>query len=331
MERGATPRNGTKSDQAHPPIHPTKYTDSLQGNEKLVYEFIVRHFLATCSSDARGFETVVLIGINGEQFTTSGLMITERNYLEVYKYDRWSDKEVPVYEEGAAFVPDSIELKEGQTEAPQLLTEADLIALMEKHGIGTDATHAEHIETIKERSYVYFEQNRFKPAEIGLGLVEGYDSMGYAMSKPDLRARLEEDLKAICEGRKTKEEVLRAQIDAYKRVFVDAVANVEKLDEAMGRFLGQRAETFVEESYCGEQVLDCRCKSAMVLKKKKDKNSFYLSCRGFPNCKSSIWFPDAIVGATVLEERCEKCLPREVKKINFKFDRKQVPFTLPTK
>lgn len=27
---GPTPRNGTKSDQAHPPIHPTKYTNNLQ-------------------------------------------------------------------------------------------------------------------------------------------------------------------------------------------------------------------------------------------------------------------------------------------------------------
>lgn len=27
---GPTPRNGNKSDEAHPPIHPTKYTNSLQ-------------------------------------------------------------------------------------------------------------------------------------------------------------------------------------------------------------------------------------------------------------------------------------------------------------
>ena len=61
---------------------------------------------------------------------------------------------------------------------------------------GTDATHAEHIETIKERGYVTFDMNRFVPGELGLGLVEGYDNMGYEMSKPHLRAALEEDLKA---------------------------------------------------------------------------------------------------------------------------------------
>jgi len=30
LNDGPTPRNGNKSDQAHPPIHPTKYTNSLQ-------------------------------------------------------------------------------------------------------------------------------------------------------------------------------------------------------------------------------------------------------------------------------------------------------------
>ena len=30
VERGPTPRNGNKTDNAHPPIHPTKYTNNLQ-------------------------------------------------------------------------------------------------------------------------------------------------------------------------------------------------------------------------------------------------------------------------------------------------------------
>lgn len=40
--------------------------------------------------------------------------------------------------------------------------------------LGTDATHAEHIETIKSRMYVGLtEDQRFLPGELGMGLVEG--------------------------------------------------------------------------------------------------------------------------------------------------------------
>lgn len=39
---------------------------------------------------------------------------------------------------------------------------------------GTDATHAEHIETIKARMYVGLTPDkRFLPGHLGMGLVEG--------------------------------------------------------------------------------------------------------------------------------------------------------------
>jgi len=91
--------------------------------------------------------------------------------------------------------PTSLTMEEGETSPPNLLTEADLIALMEKHGIGTDATHAEHIEKIKSRMYVGLQNDgRFLPCSLGMGLVQGYDAMGIALSKPNLRAELERDL-----------------------------------------------------------------------------------------------------------------------------------------
>ncbi len=37
------------------------------------------------------------------------------------------------------------------TQPARYLTEADLISLMEKNGIGTDATIHEHIKTVQER------------------------------------------------------------------------------------------------------------------------------------------------------------------------------------
>ena len=43
---------------------------------------------------------------------------------------------IPSYEVGFEFEPTRVEMIKGSTSAPNLLTEADLIALMDKHGIG---------------------------------------------------------------------------------------------------------------------------------------------------------------------------------------------------
>ncbi len=55
---------------------------------------------------------------------------------------------------------------------------------MDTKGIGTDATIAQHIKTIQERQYaVRNEQQRFAPTELGLALVEGYEAIGFTMTK----------------------------------------------------------------------------------------------------------------------------------------------------
>lgn len=334
LERGGpTPRNGNKSDQAHPPIHPTKYTNSLQGDDRRLYEFIVRHFLACCSQDAQGQETTVEIDIAQERFVAHGLIILARNYLDVYPYDHWSDKLLPVYEQGFRFQPSTVEMVDGETSPPQLLTEADLIALMEKHGIGTDATHAEHIETIKARMYVGLTSDkRFLPGHLGMGLVEGYDSMGYEMSKPDLRAELEADLKLICEGKKDKFQVLRQQVQKYKQVFIEAVAKAKKLDEALSQYLGERTEVAQQEEIypaMPEPVRKCpQCNKDMVLKTKKS-GGFYLSCTGFPECRSAVWFPDSVLEASRDNSVCPVCQPAPVYRLKLKFKRGSLPPSMP--
>ncbi|KAM9695205.1 DNA topoisomerase 3-alpha isoform 2-T2 [Trichechus inunguis] len=330
---GPSPRNGNKSDQAHPPIHPTKYTSGLQGDEQRLYEFIVRHFLACCSQNAQGQETTVEIDIAQERFLANGLMVLARNYLDVYPYDHWSDKTIPIYERGSCFQPSTVEMVDGETCPPQLLTEADLISLMEKHGIGTDATHAEHIETIKARMYVGLTADkRFLPGHLGMGLVEGYDSMGYEMSKPDLRAELEADLKLICEGKKDKCVVLRQQVQKYKQVFIEAVAKAKKLDEALSQYFGEGAEVPQQEEIypaMPEPIRKCpQCDKDMVLKTRKN-GGFYLSCMGFPECRSAMWFPDSVLEASRDESVCPVCQPQPVYRLKLKFKRGSIPPTMP--
>lgn len=57
----------------------------------------------------------------------------------------------------------------------------------------------------------------------------GYNSMGYEMSKPNLRAELEADLKLVSEGRKDKRSVLQHYIQKYKTVFIESARKAKKL------------------------------------------------------------------------------------------------------
>ncbi|XP_071107508.1 DNA topoisomerase 3-alpha-like [Haliotis cracherodii] len=335
LDQGLHPRNGNKTDNAHPPIHPIKYTATLQGNDQRVYEFVVRHFLACCSQDAQGMETTVDINIAEERFTASGLMIIARNYLEVYPYEKWNAKEIPIYKQGDQFEPSSIEMACSETVPPPLLAEADLIALMEKHGIGTDATHAEHIETIKVRSYVGLRPDgRFVPGQLGMGLVEGYDEMGYQMSKPHLRSELEADLQRICEGRKDKNIVLREQIEKYKAVFIEASQQALKLDEALSQYFGQaHALTGAEVTDIAGPAVVRRCPLCgqdMALKAKKDGKGFYIGCMGYPQCRAAIWLPEFVLQADIAEETCPQCGPGPVHLIKFRFRRGSTPPMIPS-
>lgn len=162
------PRNGPHNDKAHPPIHPVSYAapNALESEDhRRLYEFVVRRFLACCSEDAKGETTTLEIEYGDEQFHTSGLIVRERNYLDVYPYDKWeSSQQLPHFRLGEQFVLTEATMSEGKTGPPGYLTETDLLALMDANGIGTDATMADHIAKIKERNYV-MTQGGSGPAE----------------------------------------------------------------------------------------------------------------------------------------------------------------------
>ncbi|KAK6635323.1 hypothetical protein RUM44_000574 [Polyplax serrata] len=324
LRDGPRPSQGNKSDQAHPPIHPIKYTNSLTGNEKRIYEFVVRHFLACLSKNAEGLETVVDISIAEEMFTAKGLMVTAKNYLEVYPYDKWSDKEIHLYRVGDTFTPD-ISLNEGATNPPDLLTEADLISLMEKHGIGTDATHAEHIETIKSRLYVGIQNEKyFVPRTLGMGLVEAYINMGYEMANPKLRADLEADLKKICENQKSPREVLRTHINNYREVFEGVQRQVSRLAETIQTYIQVEAlpvEPTTAEDNTIDTVMTCpSCGAPMLLKEKKNNTGYYIGCSTYPHCRHAIWLPSMVTRVEVMDETCPTCRPQS-RLLKFNFDR----------
>ncbi|XP_055920463.1 DNA topoisomerase 3-alpha isoform X2 [Eupeodes corollae] len=315
LEWGPNPRNGNKTDQAHPPIHPTKMVTHLNGNEGRVYELIVRHFLACVSKDATGSETVVNIDIASEKFNATGLCIYERNYLDVYVYDKWNAKQIHKYEVGQIFDPTEISMQEGATTAPPLLTEADLIALMEKHGIGTDATHADHINTIKERGYIgEADRGCLVPGVIGMGLFEAYDAMELVLAKPMLRAEFESDLKKICLGQKDPKLVLQEQIHKYKEAYKVMISKITAMDEKIAQRINETpvANTTNEETNASEnqikELFNCpKCQLFPMALRKKKTSGFFIGCLNFPDCKNAVWLPDELKDVSALDENCRRC------------------------
>jgi DNA topoisomerase-3 len=225
------PRQGRHDDKAHPPIHPVTYAapSVLNANEKRVYEFIARRFLACCSEDAKGMATDIEITYGDEVFGAHGVIVLERNYLDVYPYDKWEGTTVlPKFTLGEQFEPTEAMMTQGKTSAPSYLTEADLLALMDANGIGTDATMAEHIKKIQDRQYVFGHERQgargvkeFIPSALGCALIEGFDRMNFeiSLSKPFLRKEMELKMKAICNGRTTKQAVLHESLTQYRQVY----------------------------------------------------------------------------------------------------------------
>ncbi|KAJ3019063.1 UNVERIFIED_CONTAM: DNA topoisomerase [Siphonaria sp. JEL0065] len=230
------PRAGKNNDEAHPPIHPTVGGNGdMVGDEKRLYEFITRRFLACCSENAKGFITTVDIRIDDEKFQATGEEVAERNYLEVYIYESWSDKSIPNFVAGEAMMPESLLLRQGKTTRPSCLNERQLIEKMEESSIGTDATIHEHIKKIQEREYVNKDGDKFMPTPLGMGLVLGYRNMEMrvSLSKPYLRSQLEVNIKRIFEGARTKEDVLAEDILHYKNAYREANTGIRTLKQTL--------------------------------------------------------------------------------------------------
>ncbi|KAJ8076355.1 DNA topoisomerase [Marasmius tenuissimus] len=239
------PRKGKNNDKAHPPIHPTAHAGNLAGDEKKVYEYITRRFLASCSKDAKGWQTTVEVICGDEFFAATGLTVTERNYLQVYPYEKWNDNELPDFEEGNEFEPSVCELREGQTSKPNYLTEADLVTLMDKNGIGTDATIAQHIETIVSREYVveqYEGATKYLlPSTLGIGLVDGYSQMNLnhtSLSKPLLRRETERRMVKVGLGQTSKEVMMQESLEQYRAMYEIVQREFDKVRQCVLQYLG---------------------------------------------------------------------------------------------
>ena len=138
----------------------------------------------------------------------------------------------------------------------------------------TDATISQHISTILDREYATKDAAlKFHPTKLGIALVEGYNSMGYQLNKPDLRRETEAECNQVAMGRKTKEDIMGPILTKMKQCFERANVEAHKLDEAVARHFTRLGASNDTSTVLRLHFSECgACGNLMTLKQAANNN-----------------------------------------------------------
>lgn len=140
----------------HPPITPMKANfESSADRYGRIFDYVIQHFLATLMKPCIYETTTVTIKCGDETFTAVGKRLLDPGFTRVFAWKGLEEEEqIPPLQKGDIVSLRDCSLNQKSTTAPGYLTESELISLMERHGIGTDASIPVHINTISARNYV---------------------------------------------------------------------------------------------------------------------------------------------------------------------------------
>jgi len=221
----------------HPPITPVKAATPNQCESEAgwaLYEMVCRHFLATVSPDAKVQEAELHLQLGDVAFTASSARITSFGWARVSR--------VPLQDTGAVDLSsgfrqgDVLELREVKlqqhfTEAPQHLSESELLELMDRHGIGTDASMASHVGNVQKRKYVHLDDRtrRMKPSELGLALCHAYMLIDPELVLPTVRASIENACARVARGEAQKPRVVEQSLRTFKNKFFGFARQIDRV------------------------------------------------------------------------------------------------------
>ncbi|EMG1493271.1 DNA topoisomerase III [Enterococcus faecium] len=281
--------------QEHYAIIPTKTLPKLSDvtkDEKNIYLLVLYRTLAIFEKPYIYDETTIDTAINQVLFQSKGKTEKERGWKRLYKQEE-KDKDDPLLPE--VTVNDSVafalETKEGKTQPPNYYTEGILLTAMkhvgramddkdskdilkETEGIGTEATRASIIETLKKQDYITISKSKIYVTEKGelLCRIIAEDEIANA----GMTAQWERYLKKIRSQQGTQEAFL-GSIERFVQHLIEKVPqNFQDKKENIADVAGRMEQ---------ENVMGTcpKCQNSVV-----DKGKFY-GCSGYKDgCKFTL-------------------------------------------
>ncbi|KAK6122903.1 hypothetical protein DH2020_043369 [Rehmannia glutinosa] len=227
-----TPRSGTDAGD-HPPITPMcSATENILGHDAWkLYQYICQHFLGTLSPDCKYTRIKIDFESGGELFHYVGQHVKVKGFTSIMPWLAVAEINIPQFTEGEKIDISRIEVDEGSTRPPDYLSESELISLMEKNGIGTDASISVHINNICERNYVQVQAGRrLVPTALGISLIRGYQCIDPDLCLPDIRSFIEHQISLVAKGQADHGLVVKHVIEQFKGKFSYFVKQIENMD-----------------------------------------------------------------------------------------------------
>ena len=237
-ERRKYPTRGKMESKDHPPIVPTRGA-KLDGERGLIYELVVRRFLATLAPDMEYEEKKAIINVEGENFISVGREILNSGWFKYYIYAKFNEVKIPELKVGEEVKVKEIKVEEKKTKPPSRYTQSSLLKEMEKLNLGTKSTRAEIIQKLFDRGYI--RGNPIRPTKLGIALVETLRKNEVQVIKPDMTAKLEKDMNKIEKGEIGKEKVIEESKVMLQEVLknLNVGAFGEKMRESMRYKIGE--------------------------------------------------------------------------------------------
>lgn len=245
---------------AHTAIIPTAHVpdlNTLSANEKAVYLAIASFYLAQFMPKKAFKEASTLIECGGETFAVRARKTTAVGFTSLLSDSESDDEQADEQGDfellsrlrtGGSLTCRDVDFSEKKTKPAPLFTEATLLAALvrvadfvsdprikqllkekdkdkkdEHGGIGTPATRAGIIETLKKRNYISIEKGKFVPTDAGLALI---DALPDIATQPDMTAVWAEKQAAIESGEMTIDKFIEGLYAEVSRMVDSASINI---------------------------------------------------------------------------------------------------------
>lgn len=273
--------------EAHEAIRPTDFSQSeisIDRDANRLYQLIWRRALSSQASDAQTETITARINSGDYQLIARGKRVVFPGFTKILGSSQDEEK-LPDLSSGDSLKLVKFLFEKLETTPPPRYSEASLIAVLEKEGIGRPSTYAPIISTIQGRNYVQRKERHFLPTI--LGQVTNDFLVKYFPKIMDLpfTAQMEEELDEVANGKKEWHKL----IGDFYQPFIDQVSQVEEK--------AQRVKIPVEKT--GQKCPECK-KGELVIR--TGRFGKFLSCSRFPDCKYTANYVEKVAGAV-----CPEC------------------------